>query len=409
MISLMWYDVLMAALLLFFALRGAIKGVIFQLASIAGIVLCFMFANGISQAAGPYVHLEPPLNHWVVLAGAYLGFTLIAFMVARVLNDWISKHKLKEFDRHLGAVLGLVKGIALAMILTFFVVTMSQDARSALKNSYSGRYTAIIMDRLHPILPEKLHAAVADYIHLLDNPDLDLRYTHDGNSAPAGVDATLGQPAALPSGSAPASPSFWSQIQQAFSSEAQRVIADALQSTDPAARARIEQNLKLVLQSIPQQERAILQQQIMQVGSAQLEQFLAWRLNSIPPPSASASPAAPVPAPAAAASQQTALIKEIAGVYSSIPVIRQNIEQDITQRVAGVPDAVSLAALLDWRSDLLGHQPDPDPQTASETAVELRIIRQLQQAGIRIEQLSTALQQRLRAAQAQASQFGSPL
>ncbi|SFH52603.1 CvpA family protein [Planctomicrobium piriforme] len=446
MISLTWYDILTIALLLFFTVRGAMKGVLFQLASLAGIVLCFVFANAISQAAGPYVHLEPPLNNWVVLAGAYLVFTFICFLIARMLNEWIERNKLKDFDRHLGAVLGLVKGVALSLVLTFFVVTMSVSSREALKASYTGRYTAIIMDRLHPIMPEKLHNAVAEYIHLLDGDGQDLHAHSNNPGQPA--ESPFGLPSPFPPLNSPTPSPFnsnptptpapipnpqtlWGQLQGLFTSDSQRVVSDALQKSDPQTRTQIEQGLQSLMQSVPPQERAALQQQIVQVGSTQLKQYLDWKLSSLSAPVQPTTPANPVsnptpasnypsttpnPAspptvtpPANAAAQRSTLAREISGVYSSLPNIRQSIEMDIAQRTAGVPDAVVIAALDDWKADLQGRRPDPDPQTASEHPVEVRIIHQLQFAGLRVEQLGPDVQQRLRAAQAQGTTFGNPL
>jgi hypothetical protein len=96
-------------------------------------------------------------------------------------------------------------------------------------------------------------------------------------------------------------------------------------------------------------------------------------------------------------------MRQVAELYSAIPNIRQSIELDIAQRIAGVPDMVSVAVLEDWKADLTRTQPDPDPQTVSNSLIEERILRQLQFAGIRVEQLSPQLQQRLRALQARSS------
>jgi hypothetical protein len=174
-----------------------------------------------------------------------------------------------------------------------------------------------------------------------------------------------------------------------------------------------------VVQAVPPQDRAVLQQQIVQYGAGQLQQYLNWKLGQLAQPVATAAPQVsngtmPIATPTPAVSSQPAgnragLIQEIAGRYSSIPHIRQNIELDIQQRIAGAPDQVAQRALEDWDADLLGRQPDPDPQTGSESSVEVRILRQLQFAGMRVEQLSPIVQQRLRAAQAQSGSPGNPL
>ena len=118
-------------------------------------------------------------------------------------------------------------------------------------------------------------------------------------------------------------------------------------------------------------------------------------------------PVSPLPTPSNAGqgsqltAQKNQLIKEIAAIYTPLPQIQQNIEQDITIRTAGVPDQVLVAAIDDWKGDLQGRRPDPDPQTNAEYPVEIRIVRQLQAAGIRLDQLSTDVQRRLNGGQAQ--------
>ncbi|HWL07116.1 MAG TPA: CvpA family protein [Planctomicrobium sp.] len=419
--SLTWFDIVVVGILIFFTMRGAVKGVIFQLASLAGIVLCFVFANGISEVAGPYVHLEPPLNNWVIFAVSYLGFTFICYMIARALHDWMEKAKLKDVDRHLGAVFGFLKGVVLSLVLTFVVVTMSVSARESLKNSYSGRYAAIIMDKLHPIMPKRLHDAVDEYIHLLDHDGLDLD-AHQHGKTPI-VDSPFGPPGTLPvfpvtnPTTNPPAPipsngsGWWNQLQGFFNTDSQRVVNDALQRADPQTRSQIEQSLHGLMQSLSPQEQATLQQQITQVGANQLKQFLDSRLGALGQPLPNNTPGATTPGNVNFAAQKLALASEIAAIYSPQQNVRQHIEQDIAYRTSGVPDAVVVAALNDWKADLQNRKPDPDPQTTAEFPVEIRLVRQLQISGIPLEQLSSQVQQRLRGGQAQGAGTGtgSPL
>lgn len=440
----MWYDFLCLGVLVFFAIRGALKGVVWQLAGIAGIVLCFIFADGISAAVGPHVHLEPPLNHWVVLFGAYLVFSFVCFGLARSISSWIEKNKLKEFDSHLGAVLGLLKGVVLCLIMTFLVVTVSQSAREALKNSHSGKAAAIIMDRLHPILPKKLHDALAEYIHLLDSDGLPLLHDHDhehGHShstgseilpsaPPSGV--TLGTPSTIPAPSptgpisnpsAPATTNFWGVIQNSLGIEAQRVVADAIRGTpDATQRSQIEQDLLKLLATTDPNLRPQLQQQIVQVGAGQLDQLLKYRLASQPAaPTVPAVPATPVvttpptsgtptstPTAPTTAQRQAQMVREIAAVFSTIPTVRLGIEQQINQSLDGLPDQLRTNVLADWKADLWSEKPDPNPQTGPNSTVEQRILANMAQLGIPMNQLSPALQQRLGQAQAAPKQ-GNPL
>lgn len=407
----MWYDVLIAAILIFFTIRGAAKGVVWQLAGIAGIIFCFAFADGISAALGPSVNLEPPLNHWVVLFIAYLGFSFLSFGVARALHEWIEKAKMNEFNQHLGAVFGLVKGAALAIVLTFLVVTVSEGARVALKGSYSGRATAIVMNRLYPILPGKLHEALEDYIHKLDHPDFDINYADERRSTDEdpGIPLKLGQPAPLksPPSEQPTSPESdaWSQIRTILNDEARRVVLTALQQTpDERSQEQLQRDLIQLLHTTPENERPSLQQQLIQIGASNLERFLWERTkqNSPPQPATDHGPAPPRPdADTVLAEKRATLTRAIASLYSTIPTVRADIERQIDGLLQGLPERVAVAVLADWKADLYAEHPDPDPGTDMHTPLGQRILRQLEAAGVSLESLNSSLRQRLQSADAE--------
>ncbi len=83
----MWYDILVLGILVVALLRGAIKGFVWQLASIAALVLCFVFAETASVAMAPYIGVEPPLNRWIAMFVLYIVCSLISFAIARRLRD----------------------------------------------------------------------------------------------------------------------------------------------------------------------------------------------------------------------------------------------------------------------------------------------------------------------------------
>src|SRR5262245_38343757 len=105
----MWYDALMLAILLFTTIRGAAKGMAWQLAAIAALVLCFLFATPLSLVVAPSINLAPPLNRWVAMLAIYLAFSFGCFSIARLLRGWLEELRFTEYDRHLGALFGLLK------------------------------------------------------------------------------------------------------------------------------------------------------------------------------------------------------------------------------------------------------------------------------------------------------------
>lgn len=173
----MAFDLVVAAILLFTTIRGAAKGVAWQLAGIGALVLCFLFATPLSLSIAPMIKLAPPLNRWVAMLGIYLVFSFGTFTVARGFREALEKAKFVEFDRHLGALFGLAKGAIFVLVATFFMVAMSAQARQFVLTTYTGYAAAHIMDAIDPIMPNELHAILEPYIHELDavDPELERR------------------------------------------------------------------------------------------------------------------------------------------------------------------------------------------------------------------------------------------
>jgi membrane protein required for colicin V production len=366
----MWYDVVVLAILAYTTIRGAVKGVVWQLAAIAGVVLCLVFAESTSALAGPYVKLEPPLNHWVVMFASYVLFSFLAFGVARLLNDWIEKQQFGEYNRHLGAILGFVKGVVICLVLTFFAVTVSADAREMLKHSRSGKAAAIIMDRIHPLMPEKLHDALGEYIHQLDSPDLPLQHAgdHHGHS----------HDDVLPGDSGFQLSHEFDDLLSRLPSEVQgdfrNVLERSLQQTRPEARPDLEQRLREALEKVILDERKVksLRETLSQPPDKLIGAVSAW-LTGGTSASTGGGTAGQV---SGNASRRTQLLQEISTVYSSFPKAQEMIRQDIDRQLSGLSDSVALGVLEDLRADLFGAAQDPDPLTGMATSLQDRIVRQ---------------------------------
>lgn len=195
--AIMGFDLFIAAILLVTTIRGAAKGVAWQLAGIAALVLCFLFATPLSLSLAPMIKLDPPLNRWVAMLAIYLVFSFGTFAVARGFREALEKAKFVEFDRHLGALFGLFKGAIIALVITFFSVAISKQARDVILKTYTGYTAAHIMNAIDPVMPKELHAILEPYIHQLDAVDPELALERErhhqelleeqGPPAPGGV------------------------------------------------------------------------------------------------------------------------------------------------------------------------------------------------------------------------------
>ncbi len=374
----MSYDLLVLAILIFAVIRGAMKGFVWQLAVIGALVLCFAFAGTSSLVMAPLIPLEPPLNRWIAMLIVYLALSFVAFGAARVLSSWIEKLKFQEYDRHLGALFGLIKGVTFALMLTFFVVTISEQQREQILRSYSGHAAALIMDRLHPVMPHELHDVLEPYIHQLDRPGLDLKHWHSDHAH--SDDAERPPDQQVEESTTENNTNFFNSLVEDLKNEPgegpgilRELLLEALENTAANDRAELMQRLRT---AEPQAIHSIA---------------AAWQ-NGRPENHGDPQPFGG----GVAATKPAQLLSEIVAVFSDFSDPQTAIIEEIQTALSGVPNRVSTAVIRDWHADLLEIRPDPDSETDVRTTLDARILRQLSRTGVPLSTLSSRLQNRLR-------------
>src|SRR5919106_898737 len=123
------YDLLMIFVLLAATWWGARKGLAWQVASILSLGFSYLAALKFSDALAPLIKAEPPWNRFGAMLVIFLGVSLAVWMAFRMVSNFIDRIKLREFDRQIGALAGLAKGILLCVVITFFAVTLMANAR----------------------------------------------------------------------------------------------------------------------------------------------------------------------------------------------------------------------------------------------------------------------------------------
>ncbi len=163
------YDLIMLGVLVLATLFGAWKGLAWQVASIASIVVSFFVACQFREPVGALLRASPPWNKFLAMLILFLGCSLIIWIAFRFVSDLIERVKLKEFDRHAGAVLGLARGVLWCVIITLFAVTLlGQSQQQAIVHSRSGYYIAMLLDRARGVMPDELRDVLAPYMRSLD-------------------------------------------------------------------------------------------------------------------------------------------------------------------------------------------------------------------------------------------------
>ena len=166
--SLQPYDMLMIVVLVLCTLFGVWKGMAWQVAALASLVVSGIAAAHFSGPLAPYFGTERPWNRCIAMLLLYVGTSLVIWLVFRLVSQVIDRVHMKEFDRQLGGLFGAVKGVLWCVVITFFAVTLSEPARQGILKSRSGYYIAVLTHRAMPLLPTEVRAVLGKYIDELD-------------------------------------------------------------------------------------------------------------------------------------------------------------------------------------------------------------------------------------------------
>lgn len=432
-----WLDIVVIAVLLYCAWKGAARGLVSQLAWIVALVACFAFAESFSLKLAPIItqnfpQVQPPLDRWIAMFVLYMGFAFVSFGMARVLRGWLEKAKFDGFDKHLGGIFGFIKGAVICMVGIFFTVTLSSGMRDTVLKSHSGHAAAVIMQRLAPVMPAELagviekaqqhlnhddfhkdglehHNSFDDFIDGL--PDFGSghgdQHNHNNSGLAEQVDGFPGSREGQGSGAAHDNTNsgnrsgitltdFIRQLPASIGNDVKNSALDALQNASPEQRQRLIDQLRSSASDR-------FGDQTSKVGNA-LQNWIGEIGGSDSPSSFDSPPftdnvnnSAPIANNnnrSLEIIQQT--LKQIGELYSERPAAQQDYINDIKDKLDGVPIQVQAAALQDWYADLMPGLTDPDPGTRVRTLLDERILRQLQAARISPTRLSNKLQQRLR-------------
>jgi membrane protein required for colicin V production len=162
------YDFVMLAVLVGAVAFGVWKGVAWQITALASVVLSAAVAVHSSAPLAPYFSAQEPWNRFLAMLVLYVITAGAIWLLFRLVAGVIDRLKLKEFDRQLGALFGLAKGILYCVVITFFAVTLSESVRKSVLDSQSGKLIARGIRNANPILPDDVRHWLGKYIDELD-------------------------------------------------------------------------------------------------------------------------------------------------------------------------------------------------------------------------------------------------
>jgi len=163
-VALEGYDLVMLGILAGAALLGYFKGMVWQLAWIAGIFASSYVAFRFGSVVAPFFGTQAPWNRFAAMLAIYVGTSLAVWLVFRVISGAINAVHLSAFDHQLGLLLGLAKGVLLCVVVTFFSVILAPAYRHQIVASRSGRLVAELIVRADTYLPKEIHETVDPFV-----------------------------------------------------------------------------------------------------------------------------------------------------------------------------------------------------------------------------------------------------
>lgn len=394
----MAYDFGVLLVLLFCLYRGASKGVAWQVAGIGALVLCFIFATPLSSVVAPTIPLEPPLNRWVAMLGIYLFFSFATFAVARAFREILEKARFQEFDKHLGAIFGLLKGLLFSLVFTFFIVAISEKARDYVLTTHTGHYAAIIMDRLNPIMPEELHAILEPYIHTLDDAAKGKLKNQHGTRKTGELvegDDPFGEDSEEPLANS-------RDLRKSFGDEEDEA-GDLLNKAVGETAKRIgQETLKDVGKRVDDffGDLTEKEQQAQKKSGYRPVQETGEEDTPIQPRKTNAQPTSTARYKYRPEDYEP-LIREMSREWAKQNRVREDqARYEIEVLMQGIPKSIGAAILHDFKADLYQSEEDPDPETDARTPFKERVRRQVTGTGPTPHRLTQGMRDRLDAIEA---------
>jgi membrane protein required for colicin V production len=152
---LSWLDIGLLAFLLLSVVVGLMRGVVFELLSIAGWFAAYFVALYATPYAQSWIHIGAPgssLNYGASFACVFLLALVVWSIGARLVRALIRATPLSPFDRLLGAGFGLVRGVVVLLIAVLLVGVSPWGKAPLWQQSVGVAWLNTVVHELRPLL-----------------------------------------------------------------------------------------------------------------------------------------------------------------------------------------------------------------------------------------------------------------
>ena len=163
-----FFDLVILAVLVLLTIRGGMKGMVSQIVSVGSYFVGWIVASRFAFAVAPMIPAEEPWNRIGAMLLLFAGTMIAVRFLHKRIETSLEKLHLKEFNRQMGALLGLLKGVLICMVITFFAVMLTERSRQSVFESKSGKYIASLITKTGAFIPGDTCKLLKTQIALFD-------------------------------------------------------------------------------------------------------------------------------------------------------------------------------------------------------------------------------------------------
>ena len=163
------YDIVMLVIFFGSVIFGYRKGLAWQIASLAAIVISYFVAINFRNPVAQLISVQAPWNQFAAMLILFLGTSLVVWTVYASTSKSIKRMEMKGFDRQAGAILGVFKGGILCMLVTVFAVSLFSSTRDMVHNSATGHYVVSGIQQFSRFTPTELAGFLNPHLEQFEN------------------------------------------------------------------------------------------------------------------------------------------------------------------------------------------------------------------------------------------------
>ena len=152
-------DILFIIILAVVLIRGLFRGVIKELASIAGVIASFFLANQYHGVLVPYLDKMMDLNEYARICSyalVFLACFLAIFLFSLLIRKFLKLVMLSWVDTLVGGGFGLIKGALICSLVLFVLTTFLRPETSLLTSSRLAPHLQMFTRTLGSLLPQSI-------------------------------------------------------------------------------------------------------------------------------------------------------------------------------------------------------------------------------------------------------------